>query len=139
MKFKGVELYPKPTFGAVQDVEDVLGEWILSNIPLKDLDVTKDLDVALQDYAASHPDYFAKQTAFQKRMENVRLVMLCTNLTRREVEKLQRRLSYEDYKKLLEECKAIINAPTVDDFLERLKSDTSTPPDETRTEQENHE
>jgi hypothetical protein len=134
MKFKGVELFERPTCGAVQRVEDLSDEWYLSNIPIGKLDKSKEYDVAMEEFLGEHPELLAKFTIFKKRMEGVRLVMLCTNLSYREVVRLQDKLAYEDYEKLKQECKAIIKAESVDDFLERLKIDTSTPPDEEKQE-----
>lgn len=134
MKFKGVKLFERPTCGAVQRVEDLSDEWYLSNIPIAKLSKTKDFDVAMEEYMGEHPELVAKLSMFKKRMESARLVMLCTNLTHREVLRLQDMMAYEDYQLLLQECKAIIKAASVDDFLQRLQTDTSIPPDETKEE-----
>lgn len=134
VEFMGLQLYPKPSYEAVLDVEEVVQKWILSKIPISQLNMQAEFEAAIWEYAGKNPEFLAELTIFKERIEDVRLVMLVANKTREEVQRIQRNMEYGDFKALLKECKAVINAESVDDFLKKLRSDTSTPPDETAQE-----
>ena len=132
MKFKGIELYYKPTYGAVMNVEEVVNDWLLAHIPILELDQKKEFELAIQEYLYAHPAILGEQMKFNKSIGQDRLVMLVTNKTLPEVQHLKNIMAYEDYLDLITKCKNVLGFEEVDDFLERLKTNTSTPPDENK-------
>ena len=112
------------------NVEEVSTDWVLARISIADLDQTKEFEDAIKEYMSTHPAFMMEYLRFNRSIENDKLVMLAANLTLVDVQDLQKSWPYEDYVELIERCKKVLKAEKVEDFLKRLKTGISTPPDE---------
>lgn len=135
MNFKGIELFPEPTYGGAKAALALPKKWAMAHIPLNKIDPKKEFDVALQEYMFEHPDTLAEFQEFEEDIERYQMVMVCTNLTYQQVVALEHKFTISEYNELLRMCKDILGEESVKDFLQRLKASMSSPPDEKKEEE----
>lgn len=129
MKYKGIELFPEPTYGGAKMALALPKKWSVAHIPINKLNPKKEFDVALQEYMFEHPDLLAEFEEFEADIERYQMVMVCTNLTYQQVVALENKFTISEYNELLRMCKDILGEESVKDFLQRLKASMSSPPD----------
>lgn len=134
MKVKTPKINDRPTFGTVKRVNAIVNKWILKNVPVERLDMKKNIKEELMKLLEDDPNLRISFGNMMLDAESRRMAMLGTGLTEAEVIKLEDQLPFDDFEALLDEIKETLGIEKVEDFLQRLKKNTSTPTDEATEE-----
>ncbi|WP_135612747.1 hypothetical protein [Methanococcoides sp. AM1] len=117
-KFKGIQFFEKPRHGSVKRAQNVVRDWQLQNLPMKDMDPQKGVDDAIGDFLKENGEYLARFINFQESAQDYQTVMLATTLTLRDIQSLEDEISHEEWEELLGKCKDTIGGDAVDFFRE---------------------
>lgn len=121
---KAITFYDQPRHGSVKRAQNLVRDWQLQNLPMKDMDPQKDVSGAVGDFLKENGEYLARFLNFQESASDYQTIMLATTLTLRDIQILEDEVSQTDWENLLEECKARIGGDA-NNFFDESPSDIS--------------
>lgn len=124
MNIDEIRIFEKPRKGSVRRAENIMKDWHLQNIPLKEMDAQKSLQEAIQDYIMENPEYLGKVESFNDLAGEYQTIMLATTLSLKDLQKLEDEISADDWDTLVERCKDAIGGDA-EDFFDMSTSGTS--------------
>ena len=124
MEFKDITIYEEPRHKSVKRAQNIIRDWQLQNIPLRDLDQQMTIEEAVQKHIMNNGELMSKFLAFQESALTYQTIMLGTALSLKEILRLEDNLSFSDFEELCQKCCDAIGGDAVD-FFETLRSDSS--------------
>lgn len=132
MNIDDIRIFEKPRKGSVRRAENIMKNWHMQHIPLKELDPQKGLEEAIKDYIMENPEYMGDVQAFNEVAGEYQTIMLATTLSLKDLQKLEDEISADDWDTLVERCKDAIGGDA-EDFFNISTSGTSLKMDMTDT------
>ena len=124
MEFRDITIYEEPRHKSVKRAQNIIRDWQLQNIPLRDLDQTMSVEEAVQKHIMGNGELMSKFLAFQESALIYQTVMLGTTLSLKEIQRLEDNLSFGDFEELYQKCCDALGGDAVD-FFDGFNSSTA--------------
>lgn len=107
---KSFELHENPKHRAVKNARNYLRDWALQTLDLEKLDTGKEIDEAIREMIRKDSSKAVDVINMEEEMNTDQTIMLATNKSLKQIEKLKDQLSYQEFNELFEKCKEAIGS-----------------------------
>lgn len=121
---KEIELYEQPKHLAVLQVQDIMTTWMMEKVDMSKLDPNIALEDAIKQALMTNPDLAIEIAPMQRMLPFDQTIMLSTNMSYGELQKLNDEITEAEYRELYKESRDAIGG-TAEDFFDYYSSGMS--------------